>query len=159
MQRLVDVHEVVLPLQARVGGITVMESHAVLEPAAGEVLLGRSDRRLVDVDPVDHCLRIGPRDRHRRVALATGDVADASGRIGLQPLVDVRDRGEPLAAQELVEYRARELRLPLVKVRTVVGVRHAVAAPKRGEQLVDRTDARDEQLSEGGDVVEARLVE
>ena len=66
---------------------------------------------------------------------------------------------EPLAAEQLLEDRTRELRLPLVQVGPVVRIRNAVTAAVRSEQCVDRPHAGYEELPERRDVVEARFVE
>ena len=115
MQRLVYVDEVVLPLEPWIGRVSIVKRDAVFHAAAREVLPRRGDRRLVEVDPVDPRLRIGARDRHRRVALAAGHVGDPSRRIGAEPLVHIRDRREPFAAEQVLEQRARGLRLTLVQ--------------------------------------------
>ena len=159
VQRLVHVDEVVSPLEPRVGCVAVVEPDAVLDAAAREVLPRGGDRRLVEVDAVDLRVRIGPRDRNRRVALAAGDVGNPCGRIGLEPLVCLGDLREPLAAEQVLEHRARELGLALVQVGAVVRIGDAVAAAERVEHRVDRTHARHDELADGRDVVEARLVE
>ena len=141
VQRLVDVDEVVLPVQPRIGGVAVMERDAALDAAPVEVLSRRRDRGLVGVDSVDLSLRIRACDRDRRVALAAGDVRDTRRRIGLEALVHLGNLRKPLAAEQLVEDRTRELGLPLVKVGAVVRIGNAVAALVRGEQ-VRRSGAR-----------------
>jgi hypothetical protein len=73
--------------------------------------------------------------------------------------VRLGDLREPFAPEQLLEHRARELRLALVQVGAVVRVRDAVAAPERVEHGVDRADARHDELADRRDVVEARLVE
>jgi hypothetical protein len=103
--------------------------------------------------------RISAGDRDRRVALAAGDIGDTRWRIRLEPLVQLGDLREPLAAEQLLEHRTRELRLTFVEVGAVVRVRDAVAAPERVEHGVDRANARDDELPDRRDVVEARLVE
>ncbi len=159
MQRFVHVDEVVLPLQSRVRSIAPVKLDAILQTAAVEMLLGGRYRRLVEIDTVHPHLRVGPSDRHAREALAAGHVGHAGGRIGLQARVNVRDRREPFAPQQVLEHRPCELRLPLVQLRAVVGIGNAVTAPKGCHQRVDRTNAGDDELPDRSDVVQARLVE
>ena len=145
--------------EPRVGRVRVVEAHPVLDAASRKQLAGAVDRRPVQVDPVDGHLGVAACDRDRRSAQPAGDVGDAGGRIGLEPFVDVRDRGQPLGREQVLEQRPGEPRLALVEVGAVVGVGDAVARPEGVEQRVDRPDAGDDGLRHRRDVVQARLGE
>ena len=87
------------------------------------------------------------------MAGAARDVRDARRRVGLQALVDVGDRRQPFAPEQLLEHRTRKGRLALVEVRAVVGVRNALARPEGVEELRERLEAwmreTDDPLLEG----------
>ena len=92
MQRLEDRDHVEALGEVRIGSVALVKPDAALDAGAGEVLLRLFDRRLVEVDAVHRDLRVGAPDRDARPAAAAGDVGDASGRIRLEPLVQLWHR-------------------------------------------------------------------
>ena len=93
MQRLEDGDEVVLSRQLGVGGVELVELHAVLDPAPVEVLAGTFGRCVVGIDPVDPHLRIRASQLDARAALPAREIRYSCGRIGQEPLVDLRTAG------------------------------------------------------------------
>ncbi len=113
------------PRELHLGGVAEVQGHPVLDSAAGQVLSSGLDRGPVAVDAVDPHLGVGARDGDARAALSASDVGDPGGWVGGEARVDIPDAREPLAAEEVVEHRAREPGLALVEVGSVVGVGHA----------------------------------
>ncbi len=117
------------------------------------------DRRRVEVDAVDARLRIGACDRDARDPATAGEVGDSRRRVGVEPLVEIGDRGKPLAPDEVRVDGAGEGRLPLVEVGSVGREREPGAGAVRLHQLIERAGERHEQPPERRHVVEAVGVE
>src|SRR5947209_3017902 len=126
----------------------MVKPNAVLDAAAGEVAPRLLDRHLVEVHPLHRNLRIGARDGHARPATAAGDVGDAGGRIRREPLVQLWQRRKPLAAEQLLEHRTREPRLPEVTVVAVPLEGDPLAGAEGFDELVDWASARHCELGE-----------
>jgi hypothetical protein len=73
--------------------------------------------------------------------------------------VDLGDRGQPFACEQVVKHRPGEARLALVQVGTIVGVRDTAAGAEGLQHRVHRPHAGDQQLADRRDVVQAGLVE
>jgi hypothetical protein len=73
--------------------------------------------------------------------------------------VDLGDRGQPLAAEQVVEQRPGEARLALMQVAAVLGVRDAVARAEFLQHGVHRPHAGDEQLADRRNAVQTGVVE
>ncbi len=152
-------HEVVLASEPLVRRVTLVKVDAVLDVAAREVLPRLRDRRGVEVDAVHVHQRICAGDGDARPARTARDVGDPRRRLGEKAFVNVGNRRQPFATEQVGEHRPRERRLTLDEVLPVVLVGNPGAGPERFQQFLDRLRRCDDQLAEGARVVEARLVE
>ncbi len=73
--------------------------------------------------------------------------------------MDLGDRGQPFAGEQVIEYRPGEARLALVQIGAVVGVRDPVARAEGLQHRIHRPHAGDQQLADRRDAVQAGLVE
>ena len=159
MQRLEDCHEIEAVGERRLRSVEVVELHAVFDVGAGEIALRIVDGRLVEVDPVDRDLRVRARDRDARPAGTARDIRDVCGRIAGESLMDLRNRRQPLAAEQIHEHRVGGPSLRDASVVAVAVERESSASSEGLNHLVDRPDAGDGGLSQGRSEVQAGLVE
>jgi hypothetical protein len=146
VDRLEDAHEVVALVSGRLGSVARVEPDAILDPAAGEVLLGQLDRGRVEVESVDGHLRVRPCDLDRRPARPARHVGHAAATRGERP-VDLGKRLDP-GADLMGEHRAVDLRLS--EPRLGVGVpRDALARSEGVDHAIDHHQLPRRVLGEG----------
>jgi len=146
VQRLEDRDQVVAAAEVRICCITVMKRDAVRDDASLEQLARTRHRRFVEIDAVDHDLRVAARERLAGVTQSTGHIGDASLGVRLQALVDLRNRRQPPGCEQVLTQRPGGGPLPLMKIGGVARVRYAGAGAKRIQERVQRSRASDHQL-------------